>query len=54
MVKKIGRPTNDPKPNKLTVKVSNETLNILDDYCTRKNTTSAERIRDGLNSVKDK
>ena len=54
MVKKIGRPTNDPKPNKVTVKVSNETLNILDDYCKRNNKTRAEGIRDGLNSLKDK
>ena len=54
MVKKAGRPTNDPKPNKLTVKVSNETIKILDDYCERNNKTRAEGIRDGINALKEK
>ena len=54
MVKKVGRPTSDPKPNKLTVKVSNETIKILDDYCERKNKSRAEGIRDGINALKEK
>ena len=54
MVKKVGRPTSDPKPNKLTVKVSNETIKILDDYCERKNNTRAEGMRDGINALKEK
>lgn len=54
MVNKVGRPTNDPKPNKLTVKVSDETMMILDDYCKRNDKSRAEGIRDGINTLKDK
>jgi hypothetical protein len=54
MVNKVGRPTNDPKPNKLTVKVSDETMFILDDYCRRTNKSRADGIRDGINALKNK
>ena len=44
MVSKAGRPTDDPKPHKLTVKVNDTTLSILDDYCKRTNKSRAEGI----------
>lgn len=52
--KKMGRPTNNPKPNKLNVRVDDETLNILDEYCKSKNVSRPEGVRDGIKSLKDK
>lgn len=54
MVGKVGRPSDDPKRNKLTVKVNEDTLKILDDYCKRSNKSRAEGIRDGINALKEK
>lgn len=52
--KKMGRPTNDPKPIKITARVNEQTLNILKDYCKRKNVNQAQGIRDGIDSLKNK
>lgn len=52
--KKMGRPTDDPKPVKLTVRVSRETEEILDAYCERNDRTRGEGIRDAINLLKDK
>ncbi|GMQ65390.1 hypothetical protein [Vallitalea maricola] len=52
--KKIGRPTNDPKPIKITARINEQTLEILKDYCERNNITKAQGIRDGLNYLKNK
>lgn len=50
----MGRPTDDPKPLKLTVRVSQEIMDILNDYCARRNKTTAEGIRDGICALKQK
>lgn len=34
--KKLGRPTDNPKNTKLTVRVDAETLEILEKYCKKK------------------
>ncbi|MCG8538596.1 MAG: hypothetical protein MJA82_01490 [Clostridia bacterium] len=52
--KKMGRPTDEPKPYRLDVRVSKEDLEILDDYCKRKNVKRPQGIRDGIKSLKDK
>lgn len=49
-----GRPTIDPKPNKLTVRVSDNTLEALDNYCQEKNLSRADGVRDGINRLKEK
>ena len=36
MTKKLGRPTDNPKPHKLTVRLDDRGLEILDNYCRRK------------------
>ncbi len=52
--KKMGRPTDDPKPYRLDVRVSKEDLEILDDYCKRKNVRRPQGLRDGIKSLKNK
>ncbi len=52
--KKMGRPTDEPKPYRLDVRVSKEDLEILDDYCKRKDVKRPQGIRDGIKFLKDK
>lgn len=53
MTKKLGRPTTNPKPHKLTVRLDNTGLEILDNYCQKKNITRMEGIRQGIYRLKD-
>ena len=44
--KKAGRPfSENPKAVKLTVRVDNDTVKILDDYCLRNNISRADGVR---------
>lgn len=49
--KKIGRPTNDPKEIKLTVRVNKETNDRLEKYCQENNISKVEGIRIALNRL---
>ena len=51
--KKMGRPTDDPKPHKITARLNEEGLKILDDYCERKNIGRPEGIRRAVARLKD-
>lgn len=51
--KKMGRPTTDPKPHKISARVSNDTLAILDSYCVSKKLTRPEGIRAAIDHLKD-
>lgn len=51
---KMGRPTIEPKPIKLTVRISKDTNAILEHYCKKHGKTKVEGIRDGINSLKEK
>ena len=52
--KKMGRPTDDPKPNKLHLRLNDADLKTLDDYCERKGKTRPEGARDGIKALKEK
>ena len=51
--KKMGRPTDNPKPHKLSVRLDDAGLRILDDYCAKKQITRMEGIRRGVHRLKD-
>jgi hypothetical protein len=51
--KKMGRPTDNPKPIKLSVRVDVKTLQILDGYCKREGITRMEGIRHGIQRLND-
>lgn len=53
MTKKIGRPTNNPKPYKIAVRLDEESKKILDDYCTQENVNQMEATRRGIKKLKD-
>lgn len=49
--KKLGRPTDNPKNTKLTVRVDAETLEILEKYCKKENISKMEGIRRGIKKL---
>lgn len=51
--KKMGRPTDKPKKNQFSVRFDDETLNILDEYCEKKNIQRPEGIRQAVRKLKD-
>ena len=52
--KKRGRPVSDnPKENRLDVRVTKEELCILDDYCKRNNIKRPQGLRDGIKALKN-
>lgn len=53
MEKKRGRPTNNPKLNRITVRIDDKTLQILDEYCLQNDVDRGEATRRGINKLKD-
>ncbi|MFA1744552.1 ribbon-helix-helix protein, CopG family [Fusobacterium animalis] len=53
LIKKIGRPTNEPKSHRITVRIDEESKEILDEYCLKKEIKQAEAIRVGIKKLKD-
>ncbi|WP_314346965.1 hypothetical protein [Fusobacterium massiliense] len=49
--KKMGRPTNDPKDVKLTVRVNKTTNEILEKFCKENNLTKVEGVREAINRL---
>ena len=50
---KGGRPTDEPKPHRLSTRVSDETFHILDDYCKKRKINHPEGVRQAINRLKD-
>lgn len=48
MAKKIGRPSNNPKLKKLSIRLDNECCTILEKYCTQENINKTEAIHRGI------
>ena len=51
--KKMGRPTDNPKPFRLSVRVDRETLEVLDAYCKKKGINRMEGTRQGIQRLKE-
>ena len=55
LAKKIGRPVvGQPKPIKLTVRVTEQALQALDTYCSKHNLSRADGARLALNDLRNK
>lgn len=48
MTKKIGRPTDNPKIYKITVRLDEKSKSILEKYCQEMNVKQTEAIREGI------
>ena len=51
--KKMGRPTDNPKPYQMTLKYDEECKNILEAYCQQENVVKMEAVRRGIKKLKD-
>lgn len=52
--KKMGRPTDDPKVHRVDVRLGEEDMKTLDEYCKRHSKKRPEAMRDGVKLLKDK
>ncbi|WP_165873059.1 MULTISPECIES: hypothetical protein [Oscillospiraceae] len=50
--KKMGRPTDNPKPHQMTVKFDNECKEIIDRYSEQENVSKMETVRRGVKKLK--
>ena len=49
-----GRPTENPRPNKLSIRISDEDKKILEEYCNRENVNRTEAISRGIKKLEEK
>ena len=50
--KKMGRPTDNPKPTQIAVRFDSPTLQILDNYCEKEKISRAEGVREAVRKLK--
>lgn len=50
--KKAGRPTDNPKPYKIAVKLDQEAKDVLDAYCEQESVSIMEATRRGIKRLK--
>ena len=51
MSPRTGRPTNNPKPYKITVRLDEKSKEILNRYCEQKNVNQMEAVRHGIKKL---
>ena len=52
MSPRTGRPTDNPKNHKVTVRLDDEAENILERYCKQKNVEKGEAVRRGIKKLR--
>ena len=51
--KKLGRPTLEPKKDRITVRLDGESSDILDKYCNQESLKPAEAVRKAIKKLKE-
>lgn len=51
MSAKMGRPTNDPKSYRITIRMNERCKKILEDYCKQENVPRMEAVRKGIEQL---
>lgn len=51
MSPRTGRPTDNPKEERITVRLDEESANIMKEYCMQENVDKAEAVRRGLKKL---
>ena len=51
--KKMGRPTNNPRPHKLNVRINDNSKEILKKYCLQKSVNRTEAVEQGIKKLED-
>ncbi|MDE6087824.1 MAG: ribbon-helix-helix protein, CopG family [Oscillospiraceae bacterium] len=53
MSPKMGRPTDNPKPYKITVRIDEKNKEILDKYCKQEEVSQMEAVRRGIKKLEN-
>ncbi|MDR1630200.1 MAG: hypothetical protein LBS36_08330 [Oscillospiraceae bacterium] len=51
--KKMGRPTDNPRPHKLNVRINDESKQILEEYCLQTSINKTEAVERGIKKLED-
>ena len=51
--KKMGRPTNNPRPHKLNIRINDESKKTLEDYCAQESVNRTEAVERSLKKLKE-
>ena len=54
MTPRTGRPTNNPRPNKISIRISDKDKEILENYCKKENVNKTEAISRGIKKLEEK
>lgn len=50
---RTGRPTDNPKGERLSIRIDDECSKILTEYCSKNNVNKGEAVREGIKRLKD-
>ena len=50
---RTGRPTDNPRPHKLSIRLNDESIRTLEEYCERENVNRTEAIERAIGKLKD-
>lgn len=53
MSTKMGRPTNNPRPYKISIRINEKSKQILERYCLQKSVNKTEAIECGIGKLED-
>ena len=51
--KKMGRPTDNPRPHKLNVRINDASKNILERYCLQESVNRTEAVERGIKRLEN-
>ncbi|MGN0501999.1 MAG: hypothetical protein ACI4HN_03645 [Ruminococcus sp.] len=51
MSPRTGRPTDNPRPNKISIRISNKDKELLEKYCEQEKVNKTEAISRGINKL---
>ena len=51
--KKMGRPTDNPRPHKLNVRINDTSKNILERYCSQESVNRTEAVERGIKKLEN-
>lgn len=52
MSPRTGRPTDNPRPHKISIRINDESKKILESYCEQENVTKTEAIEQWNRKIK--
>ena len=53
MSPRTGRPTENPRPNKISIRISDKDKKILEDYCEQESVNKTEAISRGIQKLEN-